>query len=312
MRKLKIIDLFAGVGGIRLGVENVYGKENVECVLTAEIDKFAKITYQDNFHCENFHTDVLNINEKEIEDFDILLAGFPCQPYSKAGKKLGFKDERGNMFFEIIRILKEKKPPVVFLENVFNLLKHDDGKTFEIMKDELQKLGYHLHYKILNAKDFNTVQGRKRLYIVAFLEDLNFNFPKEIINENLKLKSIFDKDVEEKYTISDKRWEGFKKRKEENKLKGKGFGYQLYTGEERFGATIIARYYKDGSNLIVEQKGKNPRMLSPNEVRRYFGFPEDFKVTVSNSQAYKQFGNSVSVPVIEAIFKEIKKVYKIK
>lgn len=307
MSKLKFIDLFAGVGGVRLGLEQAFGKENTECVLSSEIDKFAVKTYKENFNNENVEGDIFNINEKEIKDFDFLLAGFPCQPFSKAGKGLGFKDPRGTLFFEILRIIKEKRPKVVFLENVGKLKSHDNGDTFKVIKKELTDLGYELHYEILNSKDFGVPQGRKRIYIVGFLNRKNeFNFP-EKTTSSMTLNNILESKVDDKYTISDKRWEGFIRRKEKNVKAGKGFGFKLLTGEEEFGPTLTARYYKDGGDLLIEQENKNPRMLTPLEAKRYQGFPESFKIPVSDSQAYKQFGNSVSVPVIKSIFEEIKK-----
>lgn len=304
---IKIIDLFAGVGGIRKGIENAYGQDNVECVFSSEINKFAVQTYKANHNNENVHGDITLINEKSIPDHDLLLGGFPCQAFSMAGKGLGFADTRGTLFFEIERILKEKKPKTFLLENVKRLVTHDKGNTFKVIIDKLEGLGYKVFHKVLRARDFGVPQNRERIFIVGFLDpNIDFQFP-EPLKINTKVGDILDDNVDPKYTISDKLWLGHQTRKFNNKANGKGFGYQMVTHDSSYTGTLSARYNKDGSEILIYQEGKNPRKLTPREAARLQGFPEDFIIPVSNAQAYKQFGNSVCVPVITAIANEIKK-----
>jgi len=300
VENLKFIDLFAGIGGIRTGFENNFGS----CVFSSEWDKFAQITYRENFG----HTpagDITQIHETMIPDFDILLAGFPCQPFSNAGLKKGFDDKRGNLFFHIARIAKHHKPKVIFLENVKGFKSHDKGRTFETVKQILEELGYNIYYKVLNAKNFGVPQNRERIYIVGFLDDVNFEFP-ESLNKKVKVGDILDDNVEDKYTISDKLWAGHQRRKLEHKKKGNGFGYSMFNENSDYTSTMSARYYKDGSEILIKQDSKNPRKITPREASRLQGFPKKFKIPVSDTQAYKQFGNSVSVPVINAIANSIK------
>lgn len=300
--RFKFIDLFAGIGGIRLGFEEIGGT----CVFSSEWDKFSQQTYEANFS-EKPCGDITKIDEKAIPNFDILLAGFPCQPFSNAGLKKGFLDTRGTLFFEIIRILKYHKPKVVFLENVKGFKNHDKGNTFKVVKANLEELGYKVYAQILNAKDFGVPQNRERIYIIGFLNDLSFNFP-EPPKYKVKVGDILDENVSPKYTISDKLWTGHKRRKEEHKIKGNGFGYSLFNVDSPYTSTISARYYKDGSEILIQQKDKNPRKLTPREASRLQGFPESFIIPVSDNQAYRQFGNSVAVPVIRALAREIYKV----
>lgn len=299
---LRIIDLFAGIGGIRLGVEQAF--ENTKCVFSSEIDKDACVSYEANFN-EYPKGDICDIKASDIPDFDMLLAGFPCQPFSQAGKKQGFLDERGGMFFEVLRVLKAKMPPVFLLENVKNLKSHNGGKTLEIMINELKKLGYNVYHEVLRARDFGVPQNRERIYIVGFLEKVDFSFPKTLKTPT-RLGDILEKNADEKYTISDKLWAGHRARKERNKASGKGFGYSLFNENSPYTNTISARYYKDGSEILIEQIGKNPRKLTPREAARLQGFNDNFKIVVSDAKAYKQFGNSVAVPVIYAIARQIK------
>lgn len=304
---VKIIDLFAGIGGIRKGVENAYGKENIECVFASEINKYAVQTYKANHNNEKVYGDITLINEKDIPDHDFLLGGFPCQAFSMAGKGLGFADTRGTLFFEIERILKEKKPKTFLLENVKRLVTHDKGNTFKVIIDRLEGLGYKVFHKVLRARDFGVPQNRERIFIVGFLDhDIDFKFP-EPLNIKTKVGDILEEDVSSKYTISDKLWLGHQTRKNNNKANGKGFGYQMVTHNSSYTGTLSARYNKDGSEILIYQEGKNPRKITPREAARLQGFPEDFIIPVSNAQAYKQFGNSVCVPVITAIASEIKK-----
>ena len=305
----KVIDLFAGVGGIRLGFQQAF-KSNASFVFSSEIDKFAQTTYEANYG-EVPHGDITQIEPKDIPPFDILLGGFPCQPFSNAGLKKGFDDTRGTLFFDIARIVEYHKPKVVFLENVKGFKNHDKGNTFKVVKNTLEDLGYKVFAEVLNAKHFGVPQNRERIYIIAFLDnDVNFEFPKPL-NKEIKLGDILEDKVDEKYTISDKLWAGHQRRKIEHKKKGNGFGYSIFNENSEYTSTISARYYKDGSEILIEQKDKNPRKLSPREAGRLQGFPEDFKIVVSDTQAYRQFGNSVAVPVIEAlarnIYKEINK-----
>lgn len=307
--KFKFIDLFAGIGGIRLGFESVGGS----CVFSSEWDKSAQKTYAANFG-EQPHGDITKIDAKDIPPFNVLLAGFPCQPFSNAGLKKGFEDTRGTLFFDIARIIEHHKPEIVFLENVKNLAGHDKGNTLKIIIQTLENLNYTVYHQTLNAKDFGLPQNRARIYIVAFSNDLkrkdndktalNFQFPKPPMT-SVTLGNILEKNVDNKYTISDKLWAGHQRRKQEHVQKGNGFGYSLFNENSAYTSTISARYYKDGSEILIEQIGKNPRKLTPNEARRLQGFPENFTIPVSDCQAYKQFGNSVAVPVIKTLAKEI-------
>lgn len=302
---VKIVDLFAGIGGIRLGVEQAFG--SIDCVFTSEIDKYAVTTYKANFKDSHIFGDIKQIDASDVPDHDILLAGFPCQPFSQAGLKKGFTDTRGTLFFDIERILIAKQPKAFLLENVKQLKGHDKGRTFQTIIDHLNKAGYKVFYEILKARDFGVPQNRERIYIVGFLDhSINFEFPKPT-NLPTRVGDILDDIVDEKYTISDKLWSGHKRRKELNKLNGKGFGYSLFNKDSAYTNTISARYYKDGSEILIEQENKNPRKLTPREAARLQGFPENYIIPVSDAQAYKQFGNSVAVPVIKAIATEIKK-----
>ncbi len=310
--KIKIIDLFAGIGGIRLGFENA-SNNNIECVFTSKWDKYFQQTYLANFNDFKVYGDITQISEGVIPKHDILLAGFPCQPFSQAGLKKGFSDTRGTLFFDIERILISKKPQMFLLENVKQLRGHDQGRTLKIILAHLNRIGYNnLKYKVLRARDFGLPKNRERIYIVGFLDDdIKFEFPKPTV-EPTRVGNILEETVEEKYTISDKLWAGHQKRKRENKLKGKGFGYGMVTKDSEYTNTISARYYKDGSEILIYQNGQNPRKLTPREAARLQGFPEDFKIPVSNIQAYRQFGNSVPVKVVEKVAEQMLKHIKLK
>lgn len=301
---LKVIDLFAGIGGIMTGFKSIGAKS----VFVSEWDKPAQKTYYENFKEMPFG-DITKIKPEEILPFDILLAGFPCQPFSMAGKQLGLADTRGTLFFDIAKIVEYHRPSVVFLENVKRFKSHDGGRTFETIKNILEQLGYEVYSKVLNAKDFGVPQNRERIYIIGFLGKTNFSFP-EPLGIKTKLGNILEKKVDQKYTISDKLWEGHQRRKREHKEKGNGFGYSIFNEKSEYTSTISARYYKDGSEILIEQKNKNPRRLTPREAARLQGFNDSFKIPVSDCQAYKQFGNSVAVPVIKALAKEVKKALK--
>lgn len=306
--KYKAIDLFAGIGGTRIAFHNT---NKVNFVFSSEFDNFAQKTYKANFG-EMPSGDITQISSSEIPVHDILIAGFPCQAFSQAGKQLGFEDTRGTLFFDIARILNEKRPKSFLLENVKNLVRHDKGKTFKVIKNTLLELGYSVHHKVLRARDFGVPQNRERIYIVGFDKNQvsnydSFKFPKPTY-EPTKLGNILENNANEKYTISDKLWEGHQRRKAEHQNKGNGFGYTLFNADSEYTNTISARYYKDGSEILIEQKGKNPRKLTPRETARLQGFPENFIIPVSDTQAYKQFGNSVAVPVVEKIALQLIKV----
>jgi len=291
------IDLFAGIGGLRIPFDELGGR----CVFSSEIDRFAKQTYHANFG-EEPHGDITEINVASIPKFDLLLAGFPCQPFSQAGLQRGFEDTRGTLFFYIAEIIKYHKPKAVLLENVKRLRTHDKGKTFQVIKKTLENLGYEVSTKILAAKDFGIPQIRERIYIVALLNSNKpFEWPVPPRTET-RVGDILEKEVDEKYTISNRLWDGHKRRKKAHRKAGNGFGYSLFTEQSPYTSTISARYYKDGSEILICQGDeKNPRKITPREAARLQGFPESYKIVVSDTQSYRQFGNSVCVPVIRAI-----------
>lgn len=311
--KFKFIDLFAGIGGIRLAYQNNGGK----CVFSSEWDKFSKQTYEANFGEVPFG-DITQISEKEIPDHDILLGGFPCQPFSIAGvskkaslgRQHGFLDKtQGTLFFDIARIIKHKKPKAFMLENVKNLVSHDKKKTFKIITETLIELGYSLHYKILDGQNY-VPQHRERIVIVGFKKSIfkgkeTFEFPAPT-NKSFAIKDILQRNVDPKYTLSDKLWNYLQEYKKKHKAKGNGFGFGL-TDLNGISRTMSARYYKDGSEILIPQKGKNPRRLTPRECARLQGFPDNFIIPVSDNQAYKQFGNSVVSPLFQAVAENIVK-----
>ncbi len=311
-KKFRFIDLFAGVGGIRIPFDELGG----ECVLGSEIDKYAKITYQSYFN-DIPKGDISKIQPCEIKDFDILVGGFPCQPFSQAGHRKGFHDTRGTLFFEVEKILRCKTPKAFLLENVKGLKGHDKGNTFRIIKEALESIGYFVTERVLAARDFGLPQNRERIYLVGFWneEDFNrFSFP-ESTGKLTCLGDILEKKPDDKYTISDKLWAGHQRRKKEHKKKGNGFGFGMFNENSVYTNTISARYYKDGSEILIEQKGKNPRKLTPLEAARLQGFPDELvlsarKAGVSDTQLYKQFGNAVPVSVVRHIAKNmIKALY---
>ena len=313
MKQYKSIDLFAGIGGIRIGFEQAFGSK-IKTVFVSEWDGKAQETYAANHGTSvPIAGDITQINPKDIPDCDILMGGFPCQPFSQAGLQKGFYDTRGTLFFNIEKIIEEKRPKVFFLENVKRLRTHDHGNTFNVIKTHLEKLDYTVDSAVLAAKDFGVPQNRERIYMVCFdrryfnlPDDFHFEFP-EPPKTPVKVGDILETDVPEKYTLSDRLWAGTLRRKEEHMKKGNGFGYSLFNENSPYTNTISARYYKDGSEVLIEQKGSNPRRLTPRECARLQGFPESFKIVVSDNAAYKQFGNSVAIPVIKAIATNIKK-----
>lgn len=309
---IKFIDLFAGIGGMRLALQNL----GCECVFSSEIDHFAQKTYAKNFG-EVPAGDIKNIPINEIPSHEILLAGFPCQSFSTAGKNLGFQDSRGTLFFEIEKILKKSHPHSFILENVKNLKNHDNGRTFQVILDKLKAADYHVEYAVLNAIDFGCPQNRERIFIVGLSRrmfgDIKFldvfKWPKPIIKKKY-LRDILESNltVDGNLTLSKKMYEGHLKRKELNFKNGKSFGFKVFDLNNDFTGTLSARYFKDGKEILISQIDINklPRKLSPREAARLQGFPDNFIVdAVSISQMHKQFGNSVAVPVVQAVGKSL-------
>lgn len=304
--RFTFIDLFAGIGGMRMAFERAGGR----CVYTSEWNKFSAQTYEANFGvCPE--GDITKIKASDIPDHDVLVAGFPCQPFSIAGvsKKRslnmpdGFDDPtQGTLFFDLARIIDEKRPPAFMLENVKNLKSHDRGRTFSVIMDKLEGMGYDVHYKVIDARTV-VPQHRERVFIVGFDNPTEFVFP-ELPDKNPKLKTILMRRVGNKYTLTDKLWATLQRHAQRSKEKGNGFGYSI---ADRGGVarTLSARYYKDGSEVLVYQRNKNPRRLTPRECARLMGFPDDFKIPVSDNQAYRQFGNAVVPEVVEFLAKAI-------
>lgn len=322
------IDLFAGIGGIRLGFESHGG----QCVFTSEWNKFAQKTYMENFPQDSHHTfvgDITTVDEKDVPDHDLLLAGFPCQPFSIAGvskknalgRPHGFEcTTQGTLFFDVARLIAEKNPKAFLLENVKNLLSHDKGNTFKVIVDTLRKeLGYEVHYKVIDGQHF-VPQHRERILIVGFRGKTKFTWDDLQLPEKglLKMSSILHpqnggEEAEEPYTIGAKArinskytltpnlWAYLQAYAEKHRKAGNGFGFGL-VDKDSVSRTLSARYYKDGSEILVSQgKRKRPRRLTPRECGRLMGFPEDFKIPVSDTQAYRQFGNSVVMPVMQEV-----------
>ena len=306
------IDLFAGIGGMRIAFEKSGGR----CVVSSEWNKFSQQTYEANFG-DVPDGDITEIKAKDIPNHDILVGGFPCQPFSIAGvsskkalgRKHGFEDEtQGTLFFDIVRIIGEKKPRAFLLENVKNLKGHDKGNTFRvIMKNLREDLGYDVHYKIMDASSV-VPQHRERIFIVGFRKPMDFEFPK-LVDKRPKLNDVLEKNVDGKYTLTDGTWKALQRHKEMHSKKGNGFGYSM-ADRDSIAKTLSARYYKDGAEILIPQGKKNPRRLTPRECARIMGFPEKFKIPVSDNQAYRQFGNAVVVPVVKEIAKSITYVVK--
>ena len=362
-RQLKI-DLFAGIGGFHYAFDSIGGK----CVFASEWDKNARITYEENFkqtspelfekdtngQYKYFNGDINEVDYNEIPNFDVLCAGFPCQPFSIAGLRKGFEDTRGTLFFNIASIVNSKtecghKPKVLLLENVKGLKNHQHGQTFDTLMRVLKEdLGYEVRTAVLNAKFFGVPQNRERLFFVCWDKEQipvdDFVFPLGLKRDlspiykeedvasciETRVEDIFEPEesIPDKFTISDRMWEGHKARKERNRLNGKGFGYSLFKGDSIYCSTISARYWKDGSEILIDQSNvdKNPRKLTPVEAGRLQGYrilgegwekPEaannqnnnsklpEMKIVVSDKEAYHQFGNSVAVPVVRTLAYEI-------
>jgi DNA (cytosine-5)-methyltransferase 1 len=322
------IDLFAGIGGTRLGFEAVGG----ECVFTSEWDKFAQETYRANFPpTHSINGDIREVIESDVPDHDVLIAGFPCQPFSLAGvskknslgRAHGFACEtQGTLFFDIARILEAKRPAAFMLENVKNLAGHDKGRTLEVILRTLHdELGYHVDYEIVDARHF-VPQHRERVFIVGFREPTNFAWDQVVYPEgdNPQLGTILHSEngteeaephftlgrkalVNSRYTLSKKLWKYLRDYADKHREKGNGFGYSCF-GPDGVARTLSARYHKDGSEILISRgPRKNPRRLTPRECARLMGFPDSFRIPVSDTQAYRQFGNSIVVPVVQAVAK---------
>jgi DNA (cytosine-5)-methyltransferase 1 len=326
------IDLFAGIGGIRRAFQDIGGK----CVMTSEWNKFAKLTYELNYakydvEGHMFHDDITTMQEQDVPEHDVLLAGFPCQPFSIAGvskknalgRKHGFEDPtQGTLFFDIKRIINERRPAAFLLENVKNLKSHDRGRTFEVIQTVLEdELGYQVKTVVVNGKRW-TPQHRERILIVGFREPNDFDIgsferglpePSKTIDDILHRKGeemnpldagrYFDHRtgrVLDKYTLTEHLWNYLQVYADKHRSAGNGFGFGLVKPGMTT-RTLSARYYKDGSEILIEQLGTRPRRLTPRECARLMGFGEDFAIPVSDTQAYKQFGNSVVVPAIHAM-----------
>lgn len=324
----RFIDLFAGIGGIRLGFESHGGR----CVFTSEWNKFAQKTYLANFPSSPHHLfagDITEVDEEDIPDHEVLLAGFPCQPFSIAGvskknalgRPHGFQcTTQGTLFFDVARIIAKKRPKAFLLENVKNLVSHDKGNTFKVIIDTLKnELGYEIHYKVIDGKHF-VPQHRERILIVGFDKKTDFSWNDLYLPEKgaTRLASILHPEdgseepeppftsgknskVNSKYTLTPKLWEYLKAYAEKHRKAGNGFGYGL-VDRDSVARTLSARYYKDGSEILISQgKRRRPRRLTPRECARLMGFPEGFLIPVSDTQAYRQFGNSVVMPVMQEV-----------
>ena len=307
------IDLFAGIGGMRIA----YSRQGGQCVFSSEWDKYAQKTYFDNFD-EMPQGDITQVKSEDIPDHDILVAGFPCQPFSIAGvskknsmgRATGFQDKtQGTLFFDVCRIIEAKRPKAFMLENVKNLKSHDKGNTWRVIRESLDQLDYEVFAAVIDGQGF-VPQHRERIFIVGFdrqrygnFFDFSFDVDDDKPEKAPVLRDILQSEVDGKYTLTDKLWAYLQNYAAKHKAKGNGFGYGMpdFDGVTR---TLSARYYKDGSEILINQgEGKNPRRLTPRECARLQGYPEDFKITVSATRAYKKFGNSVVVPLVTSIAK---------
>lgn len=308
------IDLFAGIGGMRLAYESAGG----HCVYSNEWNKYSQQTYYANFGVQP-DGDITKVEASSIPDHDILVAGFPCQPFSIAGvskkqslgRATGFEDKtQGTLFFDICRILKKKRPKAFMLENVKNLCSHDKGRTFKVIQESLQELNYKVFFQILDGKHY-VPQHRERIVIVGFDmerygEDIDFKFDLKPLDTPPVVRDILENNVDNKYTLSDKLWDYLQNYAAKHREAGNGFGFGI-APLDGITRTISARYYKDGSEILIAQEGRNPRRLTPRECARLQGFPDTFKIPVSDTQAYKQFGNSVVVPLMGEVAKLVVK-----
>ncbi len=326
----KSIDLFAGIGGIRKGFDKAFG-DNIKTVFVSEWDKYAQKTYRMNYMDEfDIAGDITQIDERDVPDFDICLAGFPCQAFSLAGKRKGFDDDykgmcRGTLFLDVVRICDYHKPKVIFCENVKGLTIHDRGRTFKIIKKAFEQIGYTVYDKVLNSKDFGVPQNRERIYIVAFRNDINsekFKFPSPTDSDTCIRDIIEENEVSVKYYLSTVYIETLRRHKARHKAKGNGFGYEIREMDGKAGAIVCGGMGRE-RNLIIDKrltdftpvthiKGEvnreGIRKMTPREWARLQGFPDDFRLELADTHLYKQLGNSVTVNVIEAIANEIRKV----
>jgi len=331
MEKFKSIDLFAGIGGIRLGFEKAFG-ESIETVFASEWDSHAQKTYRANFDKDEFEIegDITEIPESTVPAFDICLAGFPCQAFSLAGQRKGFNDDykgmaRGTLFFDVVRICDLHEPEVILCENVKGLTIHDKGRTYDVIKKTLEEIGYTVYEDILNSRNFGVPQNRERIYIVAFKKSINssgFKFP-EPTDSDKRIKDIIeDKPVSAKYYLSETYIETLRRHRARHEAKGNGFGYEIRDWEDVAGAIVCGGMGRE-RNLLIDKRQKDLtpvthikgeinkegiRKMTPREWARLQGFSDTYKLPLADVHLYKQFGNSVSVPVIEAIASEIKTV----
>ncbi|CAN5406673.1 DNA (cytosine-5-)-methyltransferase [soil metagenome] len=317
-KRFTFIDLFAGIGGFRVGLSRIGG----QCVFTSEWDKHSQLTYRTWFG-EQPHGDITKLDPEDIPDHDVLAAGFPCQPFSIAGvskknalgQAHGFRCKRqGNLFFTICDIARVKRPAVMILENVKNLRSHDKGRTWKIIRAELKSLNYDDHPTVIDAKAW-VPQHRERIFIVCFDKEefggsVDFKFPQPP-STTPKLRDILEERPLPKYTLTEHLWNYLQNYAEKHRAQGNGFGFGL-VGPDDTSRTLSARYYKDGSEILIRQPGQRPRRLSPLECARLMGFPKELghKIPVSDTQAYRQFGNAVCPLVVEsigrAVFKHLK------
>lgn len=330
MKTYKSIDLFAGIGGVRLGFENAFGNQ-IKTVYACEWNEPAQKTYRANFN-DDFEIagDITKVDETRVPAFDICCAGFPCVAFSLAGKRMGFKDlykgqSRGILFMDVVRICEQHKPKVIFCENVKNLVDHDKGHTFEVIKEAFETIGYKVFYKVLNSKDFGVPQNRPRIYIVCFRNDIapdTFEFP-EGTDSSKKIRNILEKSpIPSKYYLSETYMQTLINHKARHEAKGHGFGYVIRDLNGISGALVCGGMGREG-NLIIDHrkhsmiptthiKGEinkdDVRKMTPREWARLQGFPDSYKFVVSDTELYKQFGNSVTVNVIEAIARKILEV----
>lgn len=330
MKNYKSIDLFAGIGGIRMGFDRAFGN-SIETVFVSEWDKFAQTTYKANFDDDfDIAGDITKIKEADIPEFDICLAGFPCQAFSLAGARKGFDDDykgqcRGTLFLDVARICEYHKPKVIFCENVKGLAIHDRGKTFKIICKTFEDLGYKVFFQVLNSKNFGVPQNRERIYVVAFRNDIApeiFEFP-EKTDDTKRLWDIREENpVPAKYYLSNTYWDTLVAHKARHAAKGNGFGYEIRDWSDIAGAIVCGGMGRE-RNLVIDKRQKDLtptthikgevnkqgiRKMTPREWARLQGFPDEFKLVLADTHLYKQFGNSVTVNVIEAIAVKIKEV----
>jgi DNA (cytosine-5)-methyltransferase 1 len=310
----RFVDLFAGIGGFRLALERLGGK----CVFSSDVDKYAQRTYKHWFG-ETPHGDIRKIKPSEIPDHDLLAGGFPCQPFSIAGvskkKSLGhphgFKCiTQGNLFFDLATIVQAKRPPILLLENVKNLKSHDKGRTWQVIRGTLEDLKYVVFHKVIDASAW-VPQHRERIYIVCFDRKVfgdspPFEFPAAPVGPRPVLRDILEQSPDRRYTLSDHLWKYLQNYAQKHKAKGNGFGFGL-ANPDSIARTLSARYFKDGSEILVQQEGRPPRRLTPRECARLMGFDDDYPVVVSDTQAYRQFGNAVVPKVAGAVARQIMK-----